>query len=100
MVAFGSMTKEPVIVGQVKHVDWIDSEGEEHSDEQANYTFEKAFIIGMHSLCPVFAAIEESSESITFADLPRRRLSMTDFLTEEPEVSEDLVFLPEPEAEF
>ena len=54
----------------------------------------------MHSLCPVFAAIEESSESITFADLPRRRLSMTDFLTEEPEVSEDLVFLPEPEAEF
>ena len=89
------MTKEPVIVGQVKHVDWIDSEGEEHSDEQANYTFEKAFIIGMHSLCPVFAAIEESSESITFVDLPRRRLSMTDFLTEEPE-AEFEVLVEEP----
>ena len=90
------MTKEPVIVGQVKHVDWIDSEGEEHSDEQANYTFEKAFIIGMHSLCPVFAAIEESSESVTFAEEPRRRLSMTDLLAEEPEFD---VFVDEPALE-
>ena len=60
MVYFGLGFSDgnPVLVGSVKKTPWVDADGEHHTAEE-NYSngfsgFDKAFIIGMHTMCPIF----------------------------------------------
>ena len=59
MIYFGPTLDMPVLVGHVDEVQWTDADGQGHSDstDQAlgyHYSFHKAFILGLHSFCPIF----------------------------------------------
>ena len=67
MVFFGKLTKEPVLVGQVDYAEWIDPDGTYHLDDLSSGVG-KAFIIGMHTLCPVFHSYEIDTVILIFVD--------------------------------
>ena len=62
MVYFGagSLDSSAVLVGSVKNTPWVDADGQHHNaDETYEYNgFDKAFILGLHTMCPIFEAKE------------------------------------------
>lgn len=61
---------EPVLVGSVKNPAWKDSDGGSHTAAEV-YEFldvEKAFILGLHSMCQVFDFSQLAGTEIQFID--------------------------------
>lgn len=77
MAYFGPNAVEPTFVGSVTDTRWVDADGVDHSAEEVyDYVdIEKAFILGMHSMCPVFAQQDLADEFVHFSDSAESELS-------------------------